>query len=153
MANTYTQIFIQSVCVVQSRSSLIHPMWKTELYKYMTGIVQQNGHKLIAINGVSDHVHLFIGMKPHQSLSDLMQDVKGDSSGWINQKGFIKGNFSWQAGYGGFSYSISQIDAVVRYIHNQEQHHKRKTFIEEYLEILKKFKTPFDERYIFKPIA
>ena len=94
MANTYTQIFIQSVCVVQNRSSLIHPMWKTELYKYMTGIVQQNGHKLIAINGVSDHVHLFIGMKPHQSLSDLMQDVKGDSSNWINQKGFIKGKFS-----------------------------------------------------------
>jgi putative transposase len=152
MANTYTQIFIQSVCVVQNRSSLIQPIWKTELYKYMSGIVQKNGHKLIAINGVSDHVHLFIGMKPHQSLSGLMQDVKGDSSRWINQKGFIMGNFSWQLGFGGFSYSISQINAVVKYIHNQEQHHKVKSFTEEYLEILKLFKIPFNERYIFKPI-
>ena len=152
MPNTYTQIYIQTVFTVQNRISLIKSEWKDELYKYITGIVQKNGHKLIAINGIPDHLHLFIGMKPHQSLSDLMQDVKGDSSKWIHEKGFVNGKFEWQAGFGGFSYSISQIDAVVKYILNQENHHKKKTFIEEYLEFLNKFNVPFDERYIFKPI-
>jgi putative transposase len=152
MANTYTQIYIQSVFTVQNRISLIMPNWQDDLFKYITGIVQNNGHKLIAINGMPDHVHLFIGMKPNQSLSDLMQDVKGDSSKWIHEKGLIKGTFEWQAGFGGFSYSISQIDAVVKYINNQKNHHKRKTFIQEYLEFLEKFKVPFDERYIFKPV-
>ncbi|MCK9220653.1 MAG: IS200/IS605 family transposase [Bacteroidales bacterium] len=152
MANTYTQIFIQSVFAVQNRRSLINTLWQTDLYKYITGIIQKNGHKLIAINGVSDHVHIFIGMKPHQSLSDLMQDVKGDSSKWINQNGFIKGRFSWQQGFGGFSYSISQIDHVVKYINNQAQHHKVRTFIEEYTDFLEKFDIPFDKRYVFKPI-
>lgn len=128
------------------------PKWQDELYKYITGIVQNNGHKLIAINGMPDHIHLFIGMKPNQSLSDLMQDVKGDSSRWVNEKALIKGKFEWQAGFGGFSYSISQIDAVVKYINNQKTHHQKKTFIEEYLEFLEKFKIPFDERYIFKPV-
>lgn len=153
MANTFTQIYIQSVFVVQNRMSLIKPEWKIELYKYITGIVQNNGHKLIAINGMPDHLHVFIGMKPNQSLSDLMQDVKGDSSKWIHEKGFVKGRFEWQAGFGGFSYSISQIDTVVRYINNQKKHHKTKTFIEEYLDFLEKFKIPYDKRYIFKPVG
>lgn len=152
MPNTYTQIYIQSVFTVQNRQSLIMPNWKDELYKYITGIVQNNGHKLIAINGVPDHVHLFIGLKPNQSLSDLMQDVKGDSSKWINSKGFIAGKFQWQVGFGAFSYSINQIDAVVKYINNQEEHHKKETFIQEYLNFLNKFDVPYDERYIFKPV-
>jgi putative transposase len=152
MANTYTQIYIQTVFAVQNRMSLIRPEWQEELFKYITGVVQNNGHKLIAINGMPDHLHLFIGMKPNQSLSELMQDVKGDSSKWIHEKGFVKGRFEWQAGFGGFSYSISQIDTVVKYIHNQEKHHKTKTFIEEYLDFLGKFQVPFNERYIFKPV-
>lgn len=152
MPNTYTQIYIQTVFTVQNRISLILPQWEDELYKYITGIVQNNGHKLIAINGMPDHIHLFIGMKPNQSLSDLMQDVKGDSSKWVHEKGFTNGKFEWQAGFGGFSYSISQIDAVVQYIENQKTHHQKKTFIQEYLEFLEKFKVPFDERYIFKPV-
>lgn len=119
MPNTYTQIYIQSVFVVQNRESLIMPHWKDELFKYITGIVQNNSHKLIAINGMPDHIHLFVGMKPNQSLSDLMQDVKGDSSKWINEREFVKGDFKWQAGFGAFSYSISQIDAVIKYIDNQ----------------------------------
>jgi putative transposase len=150
--NTYTQIFIQTVFAVQNRQSLIKPAWKDELYKYITGIVQNNGHKLIAINGMADHVHLFVGMKPNQSLSDLMQDVKGDSSKWIKAKGFVNGKFEWQAGFGGFSYSISQIDAVVNYIINQENHHRKKTFLEEYEELLNKFQVPYDQRYLFKPV-
>jgi len=152
MANTFTQIYIQTVFTVQNRISLIKSEWKIELYKYITGIVQNNGHKLIAINGMPDHLHVFIGMKPNQSLSDLMQDIKGDSSNWIHEKGFVKERFEWQAGFGAFSYSISQIDKVVKYINNQTNHHKIKTFIEEYLDFLKKFKIPFDERYIFKPV-
>ncbi|HEX7585773.1 MAG TPA: IS200/IS605 family transposase [Prolixibacteraceae bacterium] len=152
MPNTYTQIYIQTVFTVQNKISLIMPQWQDELYKYITGIIQNNGHKLIAINGMPDHIHLFIGMKPNQSLSDLMQDVKGDSSKWVHEKGLTKGKFEWQAGFGGFSYSISQIDAVVKYINNQKAHHQKKTFIQEYLEFLEKFKVPFDERFIFKPV-
>ena len=152
MANTYTQIYIQVVFTVQNRISLIKTNWQVELYKYITGIIQNNGHKLIAINGMPDHIHIFVGMKPNQSLSDLIQDVKGDSSKWINQKGFVKGRFEWQSGFGAFSYSISQIDNVVNYINCQQDHHKTKSFIEEYTDFLEKFKVPFDEKYIFKPI-
>lgn len=152
MANTYTQIYIHGVFSVQDRYCLISETWKDELFKYITGIVQKNGHKLIAINGMADHLHLFIGMKPSQSLSDLMQDIKGDSSKWINSKGFMRGRFSWQEGFGAFSYSASQIDGVVKYINNQEVHHKRKTFIDEYKDILKKFNINFDDKYLFKEI-
>jgi len=152
MPNTYTQVYIHIVFTVQNRISLIMSEWQAELYKYITGIVQNSGHKLIVINGMPDHLHLFIGMKPNQSLSELVQDIKGDSSKWINEKGFVQGRFEWQSGFGGFSYSISQIDTVVQYINNQVNHHKTKTFIEEYLEFLEKFKVPYDERYIFKPV-
>ena len=107
---------------------------------------------MLVINGMPDHIHLFFGMRPSQSLSELMQDIKGDSSKWINQKGFIKSHFSWQEGYGAFSYSKSSVDNVIDYIKNQESHHRKKTFIEEYHEFLEKFEIDFDERYIFKPI-
>jgi putative transposase len=152
MANTYTQIYIHVVFCVQDRYCLISKTWKDELFKYITGIIQNNGHKLIAINGMADHLHIFIGMKPSQSLSDLMQDIKGDSSKWINGKGFIRGRFSWQEGFGAFSNSASQIDNVVKYIKNQEIHHMKKKFIDEYKDILKKFNIDFDDRYLFKTV-
>ena len=152
MANTYTQLYIQFVFAVQNRISLIQPAWKIELYKYITGIVQNNKHKLIAINGMPNHVHVFVGYKPHQLIPDLLQDIKGSSSTWINKKGFVKGKFNWQEGYGAFSYSHSHIDRVVKYILNQEQHHKKKTFSEEYRELLTKFEVEFNEHYILKDI-
>ncbi len=152
MANTYTQIYIHVVFCVQDRYCLISKTWKDELFKYITGIIQNNGHKLIAINGMADHLHIFIGMKPSQSLSDLMQDIKGDSSKWINGKGFLRGRFSWQEGFGAFSNSASQIDNVVKYIKNQEIHHMKKIFIDEYKDILKKFNIDFDDRYLFKTV-
>lgn len=150
MANTYTQIHIQFVFAVKFRDAVIHSSWKDELYRYMTGIVQNNKHKLIAINGMPDHIHILIGMRPTQSISDLMQDIKGSSSKWINQKGFIKGKFEWQEGYGAFSYGKSQVKDVIAYIENQEQHHSKKTFRDEYLDFLKKFDVEYDEQYIFK---
>jgi len=152
MANTYTQIHIQVVFSVRDRICIIQKSWKEELYKYITGIVQNNKHKLLAINGMPDHIHLLIGMRPNQSLSDLVQDIKGDSSKWINNKGFVRWRFSWQEGFGAFSYSKSDVDKVIEYIRNQEKHHKRRTFIEEYLEFLKKFGIDYDERFIYKPV-
>ncbi|MHB1689013.1 MAG: IS200/IS605 family transposase [Ignavibacteriaceae bacterium] len=152
MANTFTQIYLQLVFAVQDRFSLIQIEWKDDLYKYITGIVQNNKHKLIAINGVSNHLHIFIGYKPHQLIPDLLQDIKGSSSKWINQKRFVKGKFSWQEGYGAFSYSHSQIDRVVKYINDQERHHKKQTFHEEYILLLQRFNITFDEKYIIHDI-
>jgi putative transposase len=144
MANTYTQIQIQTVFSVMDRNCLIKKAWQNELYQYITGIVQNQGHKMLAINGMPDHIHVFIGMRPVQSLSDLMQDIKGDSSKWINQKRFVAGQFSWQEGYGGFSYSKSHVNNVIEYIRNQWKHHRRKSFTREYQEFLDKFKVPYD---------
>ena len=152
MANTYSQIHIQAVFAVQNRDCIIRKSWKDELYKYMTGIIQNHEHKVLAINGMPDHVHILFGMRPTQSLSDLMQDIKGDSSKWINQKGFVKGKFSWQEGFGTFSYCKSHVATVIDYIKNQEQHHRKITFLEEYKEFLKEFEVDYDERYIFKPV-
>jgi REP element-mobilizing transposase RayT len=152
MANTYTQVHIQVVFSVQSRDCIIKQEWKEELHRYMTGIIQNKGHKLLAINGMPDHFHVFFGMRPTQSLSDLMQDIKGDSSKWINNRGLIKGRFSWQEGYGAFSYNKSSVDRVIDYVKNQELHHRKKTFIEEYHELLEKFEVDFDERYLFIPV-
>lgn len=149
MANTYTQIHLQLVFAVKHRNGLIHSSFKDELYQYIAGIIKHNNHKLLAINGMSDHIHIFIGMRPTQSLSDLLQDIKGNSSKWINEKKFLKVKFEWQEGYGAFSYSKSQVSAVIDYIKNQEQHHALKTFREEYLEFLKLFEVDYDERYIF----
>ena len=152
MSNTFTQIHIQAVFSVQDWNCIIGKFWRGELYQYLTGIIQNNGHKVLAINGMPDHIHVFFGMRPIQSLSDLMKDVKGSSSKWINQKGFVSGRFSWQEGYGGFSYSKSHVDNVIDYIKNQETHHHRRTFIEEYLDFLERFEIPYDDKYIFKPV-
>lgn len=150
MANTYTQIHIQFVFAVKYRDGLIHSSFKDELYQYITGIIKNNNHKLIAINGMPDHLHILIGMRPTQTISDLMQDIKGSSSKWINEKKFLKVKFEWQEGYGAFSYSKSHVDAVIDYIKNQEKHHASKTFREEYLGFLKLFEIEYDEKYIFK---
>ncbi len=149
MANTYTQLYIQAVFAVKFRHGLIQPHWREELYRYMTGIVQHNEHKLIAINGMADHVHVFVGLNPKQSISDLLQEVKANSSRWINEKKLTPGRFEWQSGFGAFSYGHSQIDEVVKYIQNQEQHHRKRTFLEEYASFLRLFNVDFDERYVF----
>jgi REP element-mobilizing transposase RayT len=150
MANTYTQVHIHAVFAVQNRISLIQKQWQEELYKYISGVVANNGHKLLQIGGMPDHVHVLFGMRPVQSLSDLMQDIKGNSSLWINKKRIVRGKFSWQEGYGAFSFGKSQIDRVVKYIQQQEKHHKKRDFEEEYLELLKLFEIDFDERYILR---
>ncbi len=152
MPNTYTQLHIHAVFAVQNRECIIREPWADELYKYISGIVKNNNHKILAINGMPDHIHLLFGMRPMQSLSDLMQDIKSGSSKWINAKKFIKGKFSWQEGYGAFSYSKSQLPNIINYIENQKEHPKKKTFTEEYQEILRHFEIEFDEKYIFKPI-
>ena len=150
MANTYTQIHIHAVFAVQNRLSLIQEQWQDELHKYITGIIHNNGHKTLQIGGMPDHVHVLFGMRPIQSVSDLMQDIKGSSSLWINKKDFVRGKFSWQEGYGAFSYGKSQVEDVIRYIENQKIHHEKRTFMEEYLEFLKLFGIKFDERYVLK---
>lgn len=153
MANTYTQIHIQVGFTVQNRDCIIKETWKDELYRYISGIIKNNNHKVLAINGMPDHVHILIGMRPTQSLSDLMQDVKGESSKWINQKRFTKGKFSWQEGFGAFSYSKSHINQVIDYIKKQEEHHKKWSFLEEYRTLLQKFEVEFDHRYIFREVG
>ena len=152
MPNTYTQIHIQAVFSVRDRTCIIQKNWEEDLFRYITGIVNNHGHKMLAINGMPDHIHILIGMRPTQSLSDLMQDIKGDSSKWINTKGFIRGQFSWQEGFGAFSYNKSSVNKVIEYIKNQKNHHKKRTFIEEYLDFLTKSGIEFDERYIYKPV-
>jgi len=152
MANTYTQIHIHTVFAVQNRQSLIAAEWEDDLYKYISGIVKNNGHKMLQINGMPDHVHLLIGMRPIQSLSELMKYVKQDSSKWINQNGLAKGRFSWQAGYGAFSVSRSHVPQVINYIRQQKEHHHKKSFREEYVEFLELSGIEYDDRYIFKPV-
>ena len=150
MANTYTQIHIQFVFAVKHRKGIIHNSFKDDLYKYITSIIQTHNHKLLAVNGMPDHIHILIGMRPTQSISDLLQDIKGSSSKWINENKFLNVKFEWQEGYAAFSYSKSSVEKVINYIKNQEEHHRRKTFKEEYLKLLEDFEIDFDERYIFK---
>jgi putative transposase len=150
MPNTYTQLYIQFVFAVKGRESLIKKEWKDDLYKYITGVVQNNKSKLIVINGVEDHVHIFIGYNPSVSIPDLVKDVKVASAIWVKERKLVVGKFSWQEGYGAFSYSISQIDAVCKYINNQEEHHSKRTFRDEYVEFLKRFKVEYNENYLFE---
>jgi REP element-mobilizing transposase RayT len=152
MANTYTQIYIQYVFAVQNRASLINEKWQTQLYKYISGIIAQYEHKLFAINGMSDHLHVLISMNPKQAPSDLMYHIKRGSSLWINDNKLVTGKFSWQEGFGAFSYGKSQITDIAGYIEKQQQHHKKSTFIEEYIEFLNAFGIEYDERYIYKPL-
>ena len=149
MSGTYSQIYIQVVMAVQNRNALISSEWEERLYQYITGIVRQKGQKLIAINGMPDHVHVFIGLKPNCCLSDLMREVKKASNIFINENKLSKYKFNWQEGYGAFSYSHSQIDNVVKYILNQKQHHKKQSFREEYVAFLKHFNVSYEDKYLF----
>ena len=152
MANTFTQIHVHTVFSVQNRISLINKNWQDRLYKYIIAIIQKHGHKVLSIGGMPDHIHILLGLRPTQSLSALIQEVKRDSSEWINQNRFVTGRFEWQEGYGAFSYSKSQIPQVAHYIETQETHHAKHTFIEEYKKILNDFGIEYDERYIFKKV-
>jgi REP element-mobilizing transposase RayT len=150
MAGTYSQIYIQIVFAVNGRENLLQKPWRDEVFKYIAGIVKGKNQKPLIVNGVSNHVHLFVGLKPSVSVSDLVRDVKNNSSNFINEHKFVRGRFSWQEGFGSFSYSHSQIEQVYQYIQNQEEHHKKKSFREEYLDFLKKFEVEYDEKYLFE---
>ena len=132
--------------------ALLSPKWEADLYKYMSGIITNNGHKAYLINGMTDHVHVLVSMNPKQAPSDLMHDVKRSSSLWINDNRLVMGKFSWQEGFGVFSYGKSQISDIARYIERVKEHHKKHTFIKEYVAFLKLFKIEFDEKYIYKQI-
>jgi len=149
MADAYTQIFIHVVMAVKSRQCLILPEWEERLYQYITGIVREKGHKMLAINGMPDHLHFLIGMKPMISLSALVQEIKKSSNGFINSNHLSETRFSWQKGYGAFSYSTSVYPRVINYIERQKIHHEKHRFREEYVDILKKFRVEFNEKYLF----
>ncbi len=149
MPRTFSQIYIQVVFAVQGRHNLIGRSWKDELNKYISGIITNKGQKSIIVNGMPDHIHAFIGLKPSMAISDLVRDIKNNSSNFINQNRFVRGHFRWQEGFGSFSYSHSHIEQVYNYILNQEKHHLNKTFKEEYIEFLRKFQVEFDEKHLF----
>ena len=150
MANTYTQLHIQLVFAVKYRTTLIQKEWKERLHQYITGIFQQNEHRMLQINSMPDHIHILIGMRPNQSLSSLVQNVKSGSSKWIKDNKYCRSTFVWQEGFGAFSYSKSHVPDVIRYIQNQEAHHKKETFLQEYQRMLKAFEVEYDDKYIFK---
>jgi putative transposase len=148
--STYSQIYIQLVFAVKGRTSLIGASWEEELFKYITGIITKKDQKLLAINGMPDHIHVLIGMKPTCCLSDLVREVKKASNAFVKEKKFVTFKFDWQEGYGAFSYSHSALDNVIAYIQNQKEHHKKKTFKQEYIGFLKKFQVEYEEKYLFE---
>jgi putative transposase len=150
MANTFTQLYIQVVFAVKGRENLISTKWEDELHKYICGIVNGNKQKVYAINGMPAPIHILLSVKPDIALSNLMRDIKTNSSKWINEKKLVAGKFQWQEGFGAFSYSQSQIDYVINYIKNQKEHHTKKLFKEEYIELLNKFEIDYDEKYVFE---
>ena len=149
MPGTFSQIYIQVVFAVKNRQALIHPQWEDRLYKYITGIVTNKGQKMLAINGIPDHIHFFIGIKPSCCLSDLVREIKKSSNEFIKKNKFTSFKFNWQEGFGAFSYSHSQLDSVIAYVKNQKGHHTKKTFREEYNGLLRKFNVKYDEKYLF----
>jgi len=152
MANTYTQIHIQAVFAVQNRVSLLDKSWRGRLYQYMIAIIQNHDHKVLSIGGTEDHVHILFGQRPTHKTSDLIMQVKRDSSEWINENNFVSGRFNWQEGYGAFSHDKFRIPVLVKYIENQEKHHKKRSFREEYIEILKKLGIDYNPKYMFHDI-
>ena len=149
MAGTFSQIYIQYVFAVKGRENMLLPAFQDEIYKYIAGIVDGKEQKSLAVNGMADHIHVLVGLKPAMRIADLVRDIKNNSSNFINEKGFLKQKFNWQDGYGAFSYSQSNFGNVVDYIKNQKEHHKKKTFQEEYRGFLKKFDIPFEDKYLF----
>ena len=152
MANTYSQLYTHIVFAVKGRANLISKKWSDELYKYICGIVKANHQKIYAINGMPDHIHILISTKPDIALSNIVRDIKSNSSKWINEKKYILGKFQWQEGFGAFSCSQSQLGIVIKYIENQEIHHSEKTFKKEYIEFLNKYNISFDEKYLFESV-
>jgi putative transposase len=150
MANTYTQMYVHVVFAVKGRTSVIRKEWKEELYKFITGIVTNKGQKLLAINGMADHIHILVGIKPTLALSDLVRDIKANSSKFIREKGWVKGLFEWQEGFGAFTLGHSQLSQIIPYIGNQEEHHRVRTFREEYIGFLQKYEVDFKLEYLFK---
>jgi putative transposase len=149
MAGTFSQIYIQYVFAVKGRENLLQKEWKEKVFKYIAGKIKGKNQKSIIVNGVSDHVHVFVGLKPSMKISDLVRDIKNNSSNFINEQNWIDGHFSWQDGYGAFSYSHKQIENVYKYVLNQETHHQKQTFRDEYLELLRKFEIGYDEKFLF----
>ncbi len=149
MAGTFSQLYVQVVFAVGGRQNLIAKSWGQEVYKYIAGIIQAKNQKSILVNGVANHIHIFIGLRPSMAVSDLVRDVKNNSTNFINKRRFVKGKFCWQEGFGAFSYSHSQVKSVYDYILNQEEHHVKKTFKEEYIDLLNKFEIQYDEKYLF----
>ncbi len=149
MANTYTQLYVQIIFSTKNRERLLHKSMREQLFAYISGIINNKGQFSLAVNGYLDHVHIFLSMKPDTAVSDLVKSIKQSSTNFIKEKGLIKNRFAWQKGYGAFTYSRSQIDDVVNYIVNQEEHHKHKTFEDEYISFLEKFGIDFDRRYVF----
>jgi REP element-mobilizing transposase RayT len=150
MANTYTQIYLHLVFSVKGRQNLIQKSWKVQLHQYICGIANAKEQKIYAIGGMSDHIHILVSIKPNIAISDLVRDLKANSSRWINENGYLSSIFQWQEGFGAFSYAQSQLDTVIAYINNQEQHHKKKTFKDEYLELLQKFNIDYNDKYLFE---
>jgi putative transposase len=149
MANTYTQMYVHVVFAVKGRTSLVRKEWKEELYKFITGVVTHKGQKLIAINGMADHIHLLVGIKPTLALSDLVRDIKSNSSRFIREKGWVRGMFEWQEGFGAFTLGHSQLPQIIPYIANQEEHHRVRTFREEYIGFLQKYDIDYKPEYVF----
>jgi len=149
MANTYHQIYLQMVFAVKYRAAVIDKSWSSKLYGVIGNLINESNCKTIIVNGVEDHVHCFIGLRPVVSVSELLKTVKAKSSIYINDHSLTSSRFEWQEGYGVFSYSQSQVDSVYNYIKNQEEHHKKQTFRDEYIGFLKQFKIEYDEQYIF----
>jgi putative transposase len=149
MPGTFSQIYIQIVFAVKGRQNLIANSWKDELHKYIAGIIKGKENKPIIVNGMPDHIHAFVGLKPAMAISDLVRDIKNNATNFVNDHRFVKGKFAWQEGYGAFSYSHSHIGRVYDYILNQEKHHQKKTFKQEYIEFLKKFEIECNEKYLF----
>lgn len=152
MANTYHQVYLQVVFAVKYREAVINKLWKTALLGVIGNLINETGCKAILVNGVEDHIHCLVGLKPAISISELMKTVKAKSSKYINDHRLTSHRFEWQVGYGVFSYSHSEIDNVYHYIANQEEHHKKQMFREEYLEFLDKFRVTYDEQYIFEEL-
>ena len=150
MASTYSQIYIQYVFAVKERVNLLKRPWRDEVFKYISGIIKGKNQKAIIVNGMADHVHAFVGLNPAMPVSDLIRDIKNNSTKFINEQKFLKGKFEWQEGYVAFSYSHSQMNHVYQYIANQEEHHRKKTFKEEYFDFLEKFEIEYDEKYLFE---
>jgi len=151
MANTYTSFFVQTVFAVKYRDAMIQKEWKEEFFSVIGNLINETDCKVFMVNGVSDHVHCLMGFKPVHSISKVMQSVKGKSSKWLNESNYLKSRFEWQDGFGAFTYSRGQINKVYNYIMNQEEHHKKVSFLDEYKKMLIKYQVEYDEKYLFKP--